>query len=180
MRITRSPAPWLTDNLRRLFRKRNRALAKYRRSANPSRWRRYIELRKFCTNAVRAEKRALFNHLSSSYSSPRKFWNVLSRAGYYLPRRNNNLPSIFSDPDAINDHFVDSIPTTNISTDIINSYLNKPVESSASFSFVPFNLGDIYSIFKNIKLTSSNPFDLSGQLLVILYSLLSRSFTSYL
>ena len=102
VRITRPPAPWLTVNLRKLMRMCNQASLKFRKTANLCIGRRYKQLRNLCTATIRSEKRALFNHLSSSSKSSKQFWNLISRAAYYRPRRNPNPLLSFPDPESIN------------------------------------------------------------------------------
>ena len=119
-------------------------------------------LRNLANSSIRTEKRLYFKNLSR-FSSSRSFWHFLSAAGFHKPSHSSSVPNSFSDPSAINNHFLDSLPSTSASPELISYYSSQACETSpsSSFTFAPFSLGDLFSVFKGIKLTSSNPYDIS-------------------
>lgn len=120
-------------------------------------------LRNLANSSTRKEKRLYFKNLSRSGSS-KSFWQFLSAAGFHKSPHFSSVPESFPDPSAINNHFLDSLPSTSVSPELISYYSTHSHESSSSssFTFTPFSLGDLFSVFKGIKLTSSNPYDISG------------------
>ena len=142
---------------------RNRALTRYRRSGGAAAWDYYKLLRNLANSSICTEK--LFFKNLSRFSSSKNFWHFLSVSGFHKPSHSSSVPDSFPDPSAINNHFLDSLPSTSAFPELVSYYLSQAHESSSSsssFTFAPFSLGDLFSIFKTIKLTSSNPYDISG------------------
>lgn len=77
------------------------------------------------------------------------------------------------DASAFNGHFVDSLPFTSCSPDILHQFLSSSFAPDASFSFHPVSLNDLYRVLKHINLSSAGPFDFNGRMLLLclLYAL---------
>ena len=170
LRISKPPAPWFTNNVRHMMWLRNKALRKLKKITYLGNWNYYKQLRNTTTNAIRDEKRAFFSQLSSNQHSlsSKSFWKYLGLTGAYNCSRKQH-PSLnpFPDPDSINNHFIDSLPITTIDPINIQKYTTLP--AGTTFSFQPILLSQLYPVLKKIKLTTSGPYDISGNM--FLYSI---------
>ena len=164
IRVTKPPSPWMTANIQRFIKMRNRALAKFKRSHRALHWSNYKTLRNLCTCAIRAEKRAFFLHLSNSTPSSRQFWHYISLSGLHSPRRRPSSFTSLNDPNLINNHFLDTLPPTSVPPELVAKFLSS--SSANTFSFSPFSLNDLYLALRNIKLTSAGPNDISGTMVL--------------
>ena len=163
--LKRPPAPWITQDVRRLMRKRDSAFLKFKRAATPelkSNFKsRYNQLRRETLQLLCHEEKAYFNSISNR--SSKDFWNKLQAAGINSDNTSALDPSVFNDPDLINNFFVDSIPTMNAS----NTLPVAAIPHTDTFNFNPISDLDLYNIVAKIKLTSAASDGISGKMLLI-------------
>ena len=163
-RVARPRPPWLTVAVRKLIAKKNQALRKARLSRSSSDWQRYSVLRNMTATAIRREKRS-FIKSSSRRSSSQQFWISLSSLGGRASVT-PDIPDHLLDPDLLNNHFIDSLPSSSCSSSLLDHYLTSHSPTSNAFRFTQINLADLYIIMKEIRLTSAGPYDLSGRMLL--------------
>ena len=65
VRLSRPPAPWLTDAVKKILKTRDEALLKYKRNKSVENWSTYKNLRNFALAAVRREKSAYLQFVNS-------------------------------------------------------------------------------------------------------------------
>jgi len=58
-RITKSPAPWITENIKFMIRLRKKALSRYKRSRSEASLSEYRQLRNLVTMTIRNEKKSI-------------------------------------------------------------------------------------------------------------------------
>lgn len=160
VRITKSKAPWLTDNVRLLMSQRDKAKAKYRKTGNNVHWEYYKQLRNFTNHAISNEKKAYFNHVSKNKNS-KILWKELKSLNINNSQR-SNIPPNLQDPNNINNYFIDSIPNNlnNNVDDVVNYYeLNRICNSEFCFTLVTEET--IFNVLSKLKNTSPGPDNIS-------------------
>ena len=99
--------PWMTNNVKYMIYLRNQAHNEFRRSGAESDKRYYKDMRELVTSSVYYEKRAYFNQLVNTCCNDSKtFWKNIKSKILTNPSKSNCLPDVFSNADAINDHFL--------------------------------------------------------------------------
>lgn len=151
-RITKSPAPWLTDNLKLMMRLRDKALLKFRKSRTDENWNHYKELRNFVNTAVRQEKKA---YLGFNFrSNPKQFWKTIK----YLNINSCQTSSgpDFGDPNLFNNYFITSVPnnTSNRSASALEykrKYVGKLNGTMPDFNFSKVTQEVVIDVFNTIR-----------------------------
>lgn len=93
VRVTKPPAPWLTDNLKLIFCERNRALKKYKLIKTQASWEEYNHLRNLALASVCREKAAYVRHISSSKFNRATLWsNLYTYTGLKNKSTLRNIP----------------------------------------------------------------------------------------
>lgn len=120
-RVSRPPAPWLTDTVRYMQNLRDNALKAFRKSKLVSQWNYYKSLRNLTTESIRREKRAYVEHrLQITSHDVKGTWKFLKNLGVINSK--NNIPEHLKDPDNINHYFIDSVPNLPLDIDIFSEY----------------------------------------------------------
>lgn len=152
VRISKPPAPWLTENLRLMMRLRNRAFANYKKNKTEQRWTEYKQLRNLVNMAVKSERKAYLQHIFRT--DPKRFWRTLKWLN--ISTSSPVVSSVFSEVSAqdFNDFFIDSVPSTVTGSGhfISTTYENKlfpGLEERLSFSEV--SITNIERIIYKIK-----------------------------
>lgn len=172
----RSNPPWLTSFVCTFICLKRQTFNKYVNTNRNSDYLKFEKLRNMCAAAVRFEKNAYLNSLS--HVSSRYFWQRLSELGDYKSAT-NVVPKCLFDSDHVNNYFIDFLPTSSCSSTVLQNFLDFSPITSNSFQFNSITLSHLYSIMKNIKLTSAGLFDLSGHI-VVTFICLSWSFVTYI
>ena len=123
--------PWITRDLKVLFRKRDRLHLKAKSSGSPSVWLAYKRLRNKAVSTLRQAKKCFLNTLSSSVRTPKHFWSLyhsLFPNRHRIPATlsygnacaestlskcelfNNFFASVFSKSDPLDENFPPSSP----------------------------------------------------------------------
>lgn len=162
-------APWVTKNVRCMIRKRNLMKKKMKKSHSSCEREyykaKYQMLRHETLRLLRSEEKAYFDSLSSLKSDI--LWKKLKLANVH--RCDNLVPAtpLLSDPDSINNHFVDSIPDPRCSTHVLSSPSDHVVNSLPSFTFKPISEEDLFNVVRSLKLTSAASDGISGNMVLL-------------
>lgn len=151
VRITKSPAPWLTENLRLLMSLRDKAFAKFKRLKTDALWNEYKALRNLVNMNIKSEKRAYLQH--KFQTNLKEFWKTLR----YLNINNKTEPSVmnFKDPDEFNNFFIHNVPQMIASNDD-SIFLQKYVGSTYTngidkFKFRVVSTEEVEKAFRSIR-----------------------------
>lgn len=149
-RLTKAPAPWLTDNLKLMIKLKRKALTRYKKTGTEASKNEYKQLRNFVTMAVRNEKKGYLNH--KFRIDPKGFWQTLK----YL-NINSSLTSSSSNignANSFNTFFIDSVPRPVANRDSLigDLYNNKTLPSVQNqFSFFEVTEEKVSRIISQIK-----------------------------
>lgn len=165
VRISKSKAPWMTDNVKLMISLRNKALQKFKRTKNPAHWEYYKSLRNYTTFAIRQEKKAYINFQLNEHG-PSTLWKDLKTANIYFKSQVATIH--LSDVNKINKTFIDSaIPSIHIdNSDLLNLYNNSLLkEFPLKFTFSPVSDIDIMKTINTIKTNATGSDNLSIKML---------------
>ena len=128
---------------------RNKALSRYKKTKTAIAWTEYKDLRNFVCTAVRNETKAYLRHKFGI--DPKGFWRTINRLNI-----NNSTPSFNNtfDPEKLNKHFIESIPTCNLTnkTFISDTYgTTRHSNFKEEFRFKEVNDEVVDKIILNIK-----------------------------
>jgi hypothetical protein len=97
--------PWITDTVKLMMHMRDQAAAVYHKTGSESKKIYYKDLKSTVNKALFHEKSAYFNqNINNNIKNSKKLWKNLKTT--ILPKKNEELPAIFNDPDIINYHFL--------------------------------------------------------------------------
>lgn len=149
VRITKSPAPWLTENLRLMIKIKNKAFAKYKKFKTTETWNEYKNLRNLVNFSVKMEKKAYLQHKFKT--DPKEFWKTLKYLN--INQNVNYSSSIIGDPDTFNNFFLDSVPQTNVSVNnfILDKYKNEFLNNNAKFNFSIVSVEKVDMVIRSLK-----------------------------
>lgn len=119
LRVNNRPTPWITDNIKLMMSLRDEALVRANKSKIESHRGYYKQLRNLVNGALDREKGAYLNfYVNSNKNAPKKMWshfrNVLSSG------ISTSMPPHLSNPDEINDFFLDIPGVDEVETDHVN------------------------------------------------------------
>lgn len=161
----REPTPWLTDTIKLMMRFRDRALRRARVERTAASFNYYKQIRNLTTSAIRREKRAYLNYITSTRNS-KLLWNSLKTLNIYNRRRHTDLPAHLRDVNDINNHFFGFMSGDVADFDTINFYRNNTI-TDASFSFRLVSTSDVATLLASIKSQSLGADDISIRMLLL-------------
>lgn len=141
--------PWITSNIKLLMTLRDNAKQRYSSTKLQEHWQYYKSLRNFTATSIINEKRAYFRHMSNSGDS-RSIWRNL-RSMNILKCKNHDIPQHLSDPNAINDYFINAIPASNGSSSYNYNFMDQEVFSHNNFTFNIVETATVSDIILNLK-----------------------------
>lgn len=151
-RITKNPAPWITDEIRRMQKQRDACFRKAKRSKCAHDWDAYKRLRNKTQQQIRNSKiRHYYRSLSDKKKSTKSLWTKVKELGI---GKSNPTVSININLDVINDYF------TNIPIDLskakiyVNELTNSPFPRP--FHKFSFRLATDEEVLKALNRTTSN------------------------
>ncbi|XP_045450988.1 uncharacterized protein LOC123659867 [Melitaea cinxia] len=152
VRLKHLPAPWLTDEVKRLQKIRNIAKAKYRVDPNETNREKYRKARNRCNRLCRDEhRRYIFKSVIEEDDSAR-VWNFLKSLGVGKQQRDINSQNL--NLNSLNQHFSSSVTFDNITKlNTISQISASPTPDTPFFQFSQFTNSDVK---KNILAVSSN------------------------
>jgi len=164
VKVKGSHLPWVNGDLINLFKQRDRAWHKFRRTKHTADWEEYKRLRNNCTMQTRNSKSSYFrNCLSNDFKNPQRFWkqvnNVLGKSGRTTTTLNLNDERI-DDPVSIANAFslhFSSAPQ-------VQSHTFKPdlapcSLTGSSFSFAEISPADVQKAISELSSTSGAGLD---------------------
>lgn len=101
------PTPWITDNVKLLFKLRDKARCRAHKTGREEHKKYYLGLKNQAAHALKSDKKAYFNNfINSNIRNPKALWKNLKLN--VLPQHNDSyLPEYFNDANAINEAFLD-------------------------------------------------------------------------
>lgn len=154
IRVSKPPAPWLTDNLKLIYKQRDKAVVRYKRDKTLNNWSHYKELRNFALASTRREKAAYIEKLERDKVS-KKLWQGLRNLNIKNSSNDNaKLPPTLCDPNAINDYFVSVFNKSQNCADNTEYYMNNQF-SDKKFEFHLVDQLTIKKIIHNIRSNAS-------------------------
>jgi hypothetical protein len=176
-RITKPPAPWLTENLKLLMNLRNVAFRKYKRTGSEVDWREYKDRRNFVNACINAEKKA---YLQQKFKlSPKAFWNTIK--DFNIKTKNSDSVKFsIEELNSINKAFLDK-PASLQPGDynlIKNQYEshNFP-RTDNKFTFEAVTVNKIEKVFYSIKSNAIGADHISLKMLINVFPFVSTHVT---
>lgn len=166
VRITKRPAPWLTENVRLMIKLKNKAFTKYKLVKSETAWNEYKELRNFVNRSVKMEKKAYLQYKFKS--DPKEFWKTLK----YLNINTNMKQGKYNidiDPDMLNDYFLNR----GSNAGCVNNAPNLGIHSNNGFSFSEVNVQKVETVFRSLKSNARGTDDVDLRMLNLLLPHLS-------
>lgn len=149
-RVTKPPAPWLTDNLKLLKKERNKALRKFKRTKNEADFGSYKELRNLTLAATRNEKKGYLDHILQKNDS-KATWSTL-RDFAITSNRNMALPNSLADPNLISNYFAPHIQNvTNRCDEKIEYYNSNFCDPNVIFKFRMITIEEVGQFLNLLK-----------------------------
>lgn len=144
--------PWVTDNVKLIMNLRDKAEKKFKRSKNPLHFDEYKNLRNFVNICIKREKRAYLQ--TSLLKGSKDKWNALKKLN--IVKKNKEvtkiIPENLSNVNAINQHFVNSVPAiNNPGNDIYDYYNNIKDTIKVSLQFKPISVSEVCNYLVSIK-----------------------------
>lgn len=156
-KVTKPHAPWLTDTIKLMMSTRDKALARYKKTNNEAHFQYYKNLRNYTSQAIKREKKVYLTSKLNN-STPKQCWKILRSSNIYERKTKSDIPENLKKVNEINNFFVNALPATNPSDDLIQFYKNN-VLCSARFEFQQVNEFTVYKIINEI---SSNAIGCDG------------------
>jgi hypothetical protein len=162
--VRRAPAPWLTEDIRSLMKRRNRAKVKARQTGLPCDQEKYIFLRNRCSRACRRSKQDYFSQ-NIDLSNVKRTWRFLRQQGVGKPVDADDAVQI--DLNILNQHFA-AVPA--VLTDGVKLSTCADIEASRpvgaeSFVFSEVSMSDVSRAFRDIKSTAVGCDGISSRML---------------
>lgn len=141
--------PWITDTIRFMMKLRDKALIEYHKTKLANKKDYYKTLKSTVNQALYYEKIAYFKHnINNKIQNPKLLWQNIKKS--IIPKNKTDLPSIFNDPNDINNHFL-NIPGTSVPCLSLLLFFEGNKFSDAVFNIEPVSLEIIQNIFKSLK-----------------------------
>lgn len=175
VRISKAPAPWLTENLKLMMKLRDKAHLKYKHEKTDQAWVAYKDLRNLINMSVKSEKRAYLDYKFKT--EPKLFWKTLK---YLNINNSSENTAVDFEPEVYNDFFINKSPNVNTNGSFISDcYDNKTfLNDDVKFNFTKVSVDKVEKILHSIKSNAkgSDGIDLKMLLLVIPYLSLHITF----
>nr|CAI5862155.1 unnamed protein product [Callosobruchus analis] len=150
VRVNKPSAPWLTPNLRAIYKQRDDALSKYKQNRTEGNWKAYAELRNFALSCQRREKYAYLQHLQKTKNSSLLFKGLKSMN--IQNKKSNDIPAYLRNPEKINEYFLSVFQNNTIEcAPEIEYYDNNKFDESFHFDLVMTTEEEIYSLLFKVK-----------------------------
>lgn len=135
--------PWITETIKVMIGKRNKAYNKYRKLKSETSREYYNELKKLVIKSIRNEKRAYFNHhVNLIYKDSKTLWNNLRNTILTDSNRYGQLPDHLLNANDINDNFLD-VPGSETIILSEKDFFDSQKFCDATFSLKPVGEDDI-------------------------------------
>lgn len=170
VRVSKPPAPWLTNTIKEMINLRNKAFNKYKKTRLLADFNFYKDLRNYITGAIRREKRAYLDFTLDKRNS-KDTWKTL-RSMDIVKNKNlgKEIPNSLSDVNVINSYFINS---TNIDEEnVLDDKYNYQPNIEPLFTFTTTDSVNIQKFLYRIKTNSTGLDGISIKMLIIVSSYL--------
>ncbi|XP_060518428.1 uncharacterized protein LOC132697153 [Cylas formicarius] len=154
-KITKPPAPWLTENFQIMIKLKHKALYKYKKQKTEQSWIEYKELRSLINIAVKSEKKAFLQH--KFLTDPKNFWRVLRYLNVYSGPSVNTDVSNIADANELNQYFYNDTRQTDLNNHFINQFYNNNPSNPEKLSFSSVNSNEVGIIIQQIRTHAVGP-----------------------
>lgn len=146
--------PYITYNIKLMITSKNKAHKKYLKTRTVADREYYVTLRNYVNEAIKQEKVAYMQYvLRKNKNDQKRIWNNLSDWG--VPTRSStkviNLPDDLSNPEELNNYFLNVAGPSTINNDLLSFYNNNLRNMEVHFNFVEITDEQILDALKNIK-----------------------------
>lgn len=178
IKIKHLPAPWLTEELKLLIKKKNRAKAKLRIDRSDTNIQKFKLIRNRCNTAIRdAQRRHIHNIVENG--NPSKTWKLLKSLG--LGKSPNDKCNYKIDIDQINQHFSSSFLYDNdTKANTLNSLIQIPSPNINPFNLNPVTDSDVRRATLSISSTAVGSDGISRGMIVPLLNIITPVLTNIL
>ena len=159
--------PWINPDLLSLFRQRDKAWAKFRRTRENADWETYRKLRNISKTMTRNSKSDYYKEcLSNKFKNPKQFWNSIKT----IINTSNKSPinkirdgnTIIHDPSLIAQVFSQHFST--VCSDLISDFSYKYCSTNiapchSTFSFTKITPQEVHNAIKELSLSSGAGLD---------------------
>ncbi|PZC74075.1 hypothetical protein B5X24_HaOG208392 [Helicoverpa armigera] len=144
------PTPWITDNIRLMFRLREEAKHRCHKTKEPHHKQYYLDLKHEAAAALGREKSAYFTkNINEQSKDPKLLWRNLKSD--VLPDHNERrLPSHFDNPDSINAAFL-NVPGSCNDNDLLIYSFSSRRHSPSVFSLTKTNQETVLKIIRGLE-----------------------------
>ena len=171
VRLKHLPAPWLTEEITKMIKKKNRAKSQYKANASDVNKDKYHHLRNRCNTMVRdAQRRHI--HRSVENGDPAKVWSFLRSIGVGKSLINTSLNNL--NVDHLNSHFTSSASiNSKCKSDTLQFLSSRPLPNYSSFIFNLFSAFDVKRTILSIDSNAVGSDNISRAMIVPLIDLLA-------
>lgn len=152
--------PWISGDLIRLFKKRDRAFAKFKHTKQINDWEEYKQLRNMCTTQTRNAKANYYrDSLANDLHNPKQFWKRMNSLIGKTKCTSNSIlinNEITHDPGVISNAFsLHFSQTPNVEPSLLLSDISLP-SCNSSFTFKVVGSADVLQAMSQLS-SSSGP-----------------------
>lgn len=177
-RVSKPPAPWLTDTIKDMIKIRDRAYARFKKSKQIEHFDYYKELRNYTAGAIKREKRAHMEYVMRNKSS-KETWNTLRSLQVVKNKTNTEIPSNLENVDEINKNFT-AVPVVNKSNhqlSLLNKYNRAHSQHNVHFQFSQITSNETRTQLNSIKSFATGSDHISLTMLHLIFPHLSDHIT---
>lgn len=144
------PTPWITDNIKFMFKLRDKARSRFQRTKIESHRQYYLELKRLSSTALFNEKKGYFTqHINNNINNSKILWKNL-KSSVLKTHADKTLPEHFYNPDEVNESFLE-VPGANFASIQLLTYFEHHRYSSVNFSLQTVKTDNILAIIKSLK-----------------------------
>lgn len=177
IRITKAPAPWLTDNLKLLIKLKKAAFNKYKQSKSNIDWQEFKSRRNYVNQCIKTEKKAFLQYKFGQ--NPKEFWDTASRLNIRA-QKTTHVDLNASELNSINSAFIDKV--NNLQDGDVNyfkaTYMNNKFQNiSHQLTFESITANEVEILLHSIKSKAVGADAISLKMLTIIFPLISDHIT---
>lgn len=146
-KLTKKFSRWLTENIKKLMKKRDVSLTKFKLTKLDADWEAYRQFRNFCVSAIKKEKAAFLNKINNNN---KMLWKTLNKFGL-RSRENTHIPSHLNDVNKINDYFLSVFNSNPPHDQTLNYYLQSTYSKELKFSLQLPTVNEIHDIIFDLQ-----------------------------
>uniref|UniRef100_A0A0A9YIX2 RNA-directed DNA polymerase from mobile element jockey n=1 Tax=Lygus hesperus TaxID=30085 RepID=A0A0A9YIX2_LYGHE len=166
------PAPWISDDIRKMMATRDLAYKEYRKCKTPVNHNKYKKLRNQVKQVIRNAKTRHFKVLFRSKVSPRDLWNIVNGLGISTKDKSNVLSTLPIPIEELNEHFAGFAPAHDSSV-VIRKYLSACTADDKEFSLSRVTEKQVREALVMVKSNSLGSDGISIQVLQILVDVIT-------